>query len=158
MSIFTKLPDDAFCLNRDDAHHPLAAFSKHSFELEGQGWLSVEHYFQAMKFSDTALQQRIRDASHPLLAQKIARRNFWKVRGDWKKIQRVIMTRATYTKCRTHPEVAEALLATGERMIVEQSLYDHYWGCGRDQRGYNYYGKMLMDVRQRLREEGADKL
>ena len=38
-------------------------------------------------------------------------------------------------------------------MIVESSLYDHYWGCGRDQRGHNYYGKMLMDVRDKLRAE-----
>ncbi len=64
------------------------------------------------------------------------------------------MTRGTYIKCLTHPEVKEALLATGDKVIVENSLYDHFWGCGRDQRGHNYYGKMLMDVRKRLRKDG----
>ena len=156
MALFPdKIPENALFLSRDDPANPLAAYSKHSFELEGREWASVEHYFQTMKFSDEALREKIATADHPKIAAKIAKRNFWKVRKDWKKIQVVIMTRGTYIKCRTHPEVAQALLDTGDRMIVEESLYDHYWGCGRDQRGHNYYGKLLMDIRQRLREEAS---
>jgi ribA/ribD-fused uncharacterized protein len=64
-----------------------------------------------------------------------------------------MMTRAVYTKCRAHPEVAERLLATGDAKLVENSQYDYFWGCGRDRRGHNTYGKVLMDVRSRLREE-----
>lgn len=156
MSIFPPLlPADAIFLSRDDAINPLAAYSRHSFELDGATWPSVEHYFQSMKFNDKDLQEKIRQAHHPRDAAKIAKYKFWKVRRDWKKIQRVVMTRAAYIKCKTHSEVAEALLATGDRLLVESSLYDHYWGCGRDQRGENYFGKMLMDVRKRLREEAT---
>jgi len=155
MSLFVKIPEDAVLLSRDDASHPLAAYSKHDFELDAAQWPSVEHYFQAMKFLDPALQEKIRQAPHPKMAARIARNNFWKIRRDWKKIRRVIMTRATYIKCRSHAEVANALLATENRAIVERSLYDHYWGCGRDQRGHNYFGKMLMAVRDRLVEEGG---
>jgi hypothetical protein len=154
-SLSSKVPEDAYLLSRTDALHPLAAFSRHAFELDGDTWPSVEHYFQAMKFRDRRIREAIRDAPHPRLAQKIARRRFWKIRRDWKKLRRVLMTRATYIKCLTHPEVRDELLATGELTIVENSLYDHYWGCGRDQRGNNYFGKMLMDVRNRLREEKA---
>jgi ribA/ribD-fused uncharacterized protein len=157
MALFPKIPDDAVYLSREDAANPLAAWSKHEFELDGQLWPSVEHYFQAMKFSNPELQAQIRAAAHPRLAAAIARRNFWKKRRDWKKIQQVVMTRSTYIKCRTHQEVAAALLATGEQMIVEDSVYDHYWGCGRDQRGHNYFGKILMAVRQRLRDEGSTR-
>jgi ribA/ribD-fused uncharacterized protein len=155
MALFPKLPDDAILLTRDDASNPLASYSKHSFELDGAEWPSVEHYFQAMKFADQALQARIRQQTHPRLAAKIAKWNFFKKRKDWKKIQRVIMTRGTYIKCKQYPEVAEQLLATGEQMIIEASLYDYYWGLGRDQRGHNYYGKLLMDIRQRLLQEKA---
>ena len=153
MSLFEAIPTDAVFLSRDDVNHPLACWSRHGFDLEGCHWPSVEHYFHAMKFNNPQLREKIRQASHPREAAKVARRNFWKVRRDWKKIQVVIMTRGTYIKCRTHPGVAEALLATGDRMLVEESLYDHFWGCGRDQRGSNYYGKVLMDVRKKLRAE-----
>jgi predicted NAD-dependent protein-ADP-ribosyltransferase YbiA (DUF1768 family) len=38
-------------------------------------------------------------------------------------------------------------------MLVESSNYDYFWGCGRDRRGENMYGKVLMNVREKLREE-----
>lgn len=153
MSLFTAIPADAVMMNREDANELLASFSKHGFDLEELHWPSVEHYFHAMKFTGTELAEKIRLCGHPKEAQKLAKRHFWRVRRDWKKIQRVVMTRGTYIKCRTHQEVADALLATGDKMLVEQSLYDHFWGCGRDGRGDNYYGKMLMDVRDRLKQE-----
>ena len=64
-----------------------------------------------------------------------------------------MMTRAVYIKCRTHEEVAAALLATGDQQIVESSQYDYYWGCGRDGRGHNAFGKVLMAVRDKLKQE-----
>jgi ribA/ribD-fused uncharacterized protein len=63
------------------------------------------------------------------------------------------MTRGIYIKCRTHKEAADALLETGDQKIVESSQYDYYWGCGRDGRGHNTYGRVLMAVRDKLREE-----
>ncbi|MEA3300365.1 MAG: NADAR family protein [Pseudomonadota bacterium] len=153
MALFPKLADDAIYLDRGDPTNPLASYSRHGFELEGCDWPSVEHYFQAMKFDDPVLRARVRLAPNPAAAARIARWRFWRVRKDWKKVQLVMMTRGTWIKCHAHPEVAAALLDTGERMIVESSLYDYYWGCGRDQRGHNYYGKMLMDVREKLRAE-----
>ena len=76
-----------------------------------------------------------------------------RIRKDWSKIRRVIMTRAIYTKCRTHPEVAQRLLETGEKTLVETTQFDYFWGCGRDRRGRNIYGAVLMDVRKKLRDE-----
>ncbi len=63
------------------------------------------------------------------------------------------MTRAVYTKCRTHPNIARELLATGDETLVDNNQYDYFWGCGRDRRGNNAYGKALMNVRAKLREE-----
>jgi predicted NAD-dependent protein-ADP-ribosyltransferase YbiA (DUF1768 family) len=54
-------------------------------------------------------------------------------------------------KAQVHEDVLATLLATGDRQIVETSQYDYFWGCGRDTRGYNHYGQILMDVRGRLR-------
>jgi predicted NAD-dependent protein-ADP-ribosyltransferase YbiA (DUF1768 family) len=57
-----------------------------------------------------------------------------------------------FLKCRTHEDAAKALLATGDNRILEASQYDYRWGCGRDGRGNNAYGKILMAVRDKLRE------
>lgn len=57
----------------------------------------------------------------------------------------------------------EALLATGDRPLVEASPHDRTWGIGfkaadaeRNRRrwGFNLLGKCLMEVREQLRSEG----
>lgn len=146
-------PDNELYLSRSDVNEPLSSFSRHGFELDGQFWPSVEHYFQGMKFQIPADREKVRLAEHPAKARRQGRNRFRKIRRDWSKVRRVIMTRAVYTKCRTHPEIAERLLATGNTKLVENNQYDYFWGCGRDRRGYNTYGKVLMDVRSKLREE-----
>ncbi|MEZ5560611.1 MAG: NADAR family protein [Pseudomonadales bacterium] len=145
--------DSLLYLSRTDVNEPLSSFSRHGFELDGAFWPSVEHYFQAMKFEAEADRENVRLAEHPTKARRQGRSRFLKIRKDWSKVRRVIMTRAVYTKCRTHPDVAERLLATGDATLMENSQYDYFWGCGRDRRGHNTYGKVLMDVRSRLREE-----
>ena len=133
----------------------LGTFSRHGFSLEERDWPSVEHYYQAMKFVDADYRERIRQAVHPRQARKLGRSRWKKRREDWTRIKGTIMTRGVYTKCRTHPEVAELLLATGTATLVENSNYDYFWGCGRDRRGANMYGKVLMNVREKLRQERA---
>ena len=145
--------DNVLYLSRSDVNEPLSSFSRYGFELDGQFWPSVEHYFQGMKFEAPADREKVRLAAHPAKARRHGRSRFRKLRKDWSKVRRVIMTRAVYTKCRTHPEVAERLMATGDATLVENSQYDYFWGCGRDRRGHNTYGKVLMDVRSKLREE-----
>jgi ribA/ribD-fused uncharacterized protein len=154
--MFTE-PDNALYLSRSDVNEPLSSYSRHGFELEGVFWPSVEHYFQGMKFESPADREKVRLAEHPAKARRLGRSRFRKLRKDWSQVRRVIMTRAVYTKCRTHSEVAERLLATGDVNLVESSQYDYFWGCGRDRRGHNTYGQVLMDVRRKLRQErGGD--
>ena len=149
-------PDDKLYLSRSDVNEPLSSFSRHGFDLDGHFWPSVEHYFQGMKFENSEYQDKVRSAEHPSKARKLGRTRFKRIRKDWSKVRRVIMTRAVYTKMRTHPEVADLLLATGDQKIVENTQYDYFWGCGRDFRGHNTYGQVLMDVRDKLREERGE--
>lgn len=151
--IFKPRADNVVYLSRTDANEPLSSYSRHGFDLDGLHWPSVEHYFQAMKSEDAALRARVAATQHPREARRVGRSRRVKLRKDWKKVRRVIMTRAVYTKCKTHPEVAKVLLATGDNPLVALNSYDYYWGCGRDGRGHNTYGVVLMDVRDKLREE-----
>ena len=68
------------------------------------------------------------------------------------------MTRAVYIKMRTHPEIKKTLLETEDATLIESSAYDYFWGCGRDRRGHNHYGKVLMAVRDKLRKEHEQEI
>ena len=151
--MFTNDDTKKYTLSRIDPTHLLAAYSRHGFELDGAEWPSVEHYYQAMKFEDTDYRDQIRNAPHPADATKLGKSKKHGRRKDWDQLKETYMTRGTYIKCRSHPEVVKALLATGEMHIMETSQYDYYWGCGRDTRGHNTYGKVLMNVREQLRTE-----
>ncbi|MCM0612977.1 NADAR family protein [Marinobacter sediminum] len=140
-------------LSRTDPENPFGTYAAFSFELEGKGWPTVEHYFQGMKFTDETRQEQVRTAATPAQARKLGRKRHKSLRRDWKQVRETIMTRGVYVRCRTHPELAEELLNTGEQRIVENSNFDYFWGCGRDRRGDNCYGKVLMNVRAKLREE-----
>jgi ribA/ribD-fused uncharacterized protein len=124
-----------------------------SFELDGAQWPSVEHYYQAMKFEDEAHRNKIRECTSAAEAAKLGKSRRAKRRKDWKKTSTVVMTRGTYIKCKTHPEIAEQLLSTGGLRIAELSGYDYFWGSGRDMRGKNNFGKVLMAVRDKLKTE-----
>lgn len=60
------------------------------------------------------------------------------------------MTRAVYTKCRTHSEVARVLFDNCKIKISNLTMYDNSRNSGRDIRGKNNYGKVLMSVREKL--------
>ncbi len=157
--IFTPPPDNAIYLSRRDPEDPLGTFSAHAILLDDFSWPTAEHYFQAMRFESTDMREQIRRAPTPQAAKalgepSILKRLFSRQRKDWENVRRAYMTRAMYTKCKAWPEVAEKLLATGDEKLVENDQYDYYWGCGRDLRGDNTYGKVLMDIRTKLREEG----
>ena len=150
---FEPIGQDAVLVSMEDANDPLSTYSRHGFELDGELWPSIAHYVEAMKFTDADLRKAICAAESPNAARRLAKRNRRRIRGDWNRLRETYMTRGVYRKCRTSEDAALALLATGERRIVETSQYDYYWGCGRDTRGLNTYGKVLMQVRERLREE-----
>lgn len=146
-----------YYLSRSDVNHPLSSYSRLGFVLDDSEWPSVEHYYQGMKFEEPELRESVRTAEHPEKAKQLAESNKAAIRKDWQQVREVMMTRAVYIKCRTHEAVATALLATGDQQIIETSQYDYYWGCGRDGRGHNTFGKVLMAVRDKLKAEREEK-
>ena len=66
-----------------------------------------------------------------------------------------MMHEAVLIKFLTHIDIQSILISTGDRLIVENSPTDCYWGCGGDKTGQNHLGKILMNVRQEIRQRLA---
>ena len=128
-------------------------FSAHGFELDSKYWKTSEHYFQAMKFEGTEYEDKIREARQPKEAATLGRRRDFPLRKDWEDIKDDVMRRAVLAKFRTHEDIRDRLLSTGDEELIEKTTGDYYWGCGTDGTGKNMLGKILMEVRDILRQE-----
>ena len=73
------------------------------------------------------------------------------LRSDWEEVKNKIMYEVCYAKFTQNPELKEKLLLTGDEELIEgNTWHDTYWGvCNR--RGKNKLGKILMRVREELR-------
>lgn len=150
---FSHKKSASIYISRSDDENLLSSFSPHPFHLDEADWPTVEHYYQAMKFSDPQQQAAIRNTPSPAEARILAEENKKAIRNDWKKVKVVVMTRGVYIQARTHAAISKALLKTADKDLVENSQYDYFWGCGRDGKGGNQYGVVLMAVREKLQEE-----
>jgi len=127
-------------------------FAAFSFTLDGERWPTSEHYFQAQKFEDEAYRQKVRKANSPMLAARLGRDRKQKLRRDWESVKVGIMRAAVLAKFTQHEELQALLLSTGQAKLVEHTENDDYWGDGGDGSGKNMLGRILMQVRDSLRE------
>lgn len=146
--------DNAITFSRLDENHILSSCFDHELYLEQKRWLSMEHYFQ-IQIAGSHKQVKEIERRDALQAHYYAKPWYRIKRRGWRALRRVLMTRAAYTKAQMYPDVKDYLLQTQERLMVESSQYDYYWGLGRDQRGENMFGRVWMDVRTKLQEEAV---
>lgn len=52
-----------------------------------------------------------------------------------------------------NPHLLEKLMSTGDRVIVEHTVNNSYWGDGGDGSGKNRLGILLMEVREEFRNK-----
>ena len=128
-------------------------FSNHGFEQKGEYWNTVEHYFQAQKFAETAYEEEVRLAKTPMDAAKKGRDRKKPLRDDWELIKDKVMKDAVLKKFSTHADIRDLLISTGSQEIIEATTDDYYWGCGLDGTGKNELGKILMEVREILKNQ-----
>jgi N-glycosidase YbiA len=137
----------------DQPYGCFSNFSAHGVELAGRSWPTAEHYYQAQKFlgSDQDLFERIYAAPTPEVAAKLGRSHPQAHRPDWDQIKLLVMGDVVRDKFQRHREIQAILIATGDRLLVEDSPVDYFWGCGVDRTGTNHLGQILMRVRDELR-------
>jgi hypothetical protein len=65
------------------------------------------------------------------------------------------MREVVYAKFKQHKNLKEILLSTGDKVLIEHTSRDSYWGDGGDGSGQNWLGKTLVTVRDQLRNEAS---
>ena len=127
-------------------------FSKHSFIVDGRIWMTSEHYYQAQKhIENKEYYDKIHMALGPMDAAKLGRNSSNTFRKDWDEVKLNVMKEVILLKFLSNTSAQKVLLSTGEKELIEASLTDNYWGEGKDGKGENNLGKILMSVRKILK-------
>jgi ribA/ribD-fused uncharacterized protein len=134
-------------------HGCFSNFYRAPIELKGKRWPTSEHYFQAQKRAGTAREEEIRRAATPKEAARLGRDRKVPLRPDWEQVRDDVMREAVLAKFTQHADLRALLLATGGAVLVEHTENDSYWADGGDGSGRNMLGRILMEVRERLRHE-----
>lgn len=145
-------------INKFDGEY---AFLSNFYECPIVGWDGItyptnEHYFQAQKTLNKIEKRAIAAAPTPGKSKRMGRNV--QLRPDWEVIKDQVMLDALRLKFAV-PEMREKLLATGDEELVEGTWWhDKTWGvcyCPEcEGRGENRLGKLLMKVREEIKNNG----
>ena len=67
------------------------------------------------------------------------------------------MRAALIAKFSQHADLGKELITTGKTYLVESSQSDAFWGTGKNGKGKNMLGMLLMEVRTVLIERSGEK-
>lgn len=141
------------------------------FTVDCVSYNCAEQYMMAEKafaFGDEKAWNEVMSSYHPMTIKKLGRRirNFndyvWSCNRD------EIVKTANLAKFSQNEKLKEFLLSTGDKILVEASLYDTIWGIGLDAdspdacsprrwKGENRLGFILMEVRDIIRGKETKK-
>lgn len=136
------------------------------FTIDNVLFPTTEHHMMVMKallMGDQAMARTILNTKSPSAVKGLGKKvkNFSPQLWDTHKFE-IVLT-GNMAKFTQHPDLKQQLLATGDRIIAEASPYDKIWGIGMaptdsrarnpaNWKGQNLLGRILMEVRSRLRQ------
>ncbi|KAG9002176.1 hypothetical protein FRB93_011802 [Tulasnella sp. JGI-2019a] len=124
-------------------------------------------YHKAVLFEDAAIAEEILATTDPKKTRALGRRisNFDEEIWEMKRYD--IVLAGNIAKFKASEECKKNLLATGNKILVEASPSDRNWGIGftaknapanQSKWGLNLLGRVLVEVRETLRQESSTKL
>jgi ribA/ribD-fused uncharacterized protein len=133
--------------SKSPSYKELSNFHKAKMLLDGKEWPTVEHYFQAQKFSSSPdYQETIRAAATPVKAKSLGASKEYPIRNDWDTYREEVMKKALKAKFEQNADLKQLLKSTEGKALVEDTM-DPYWGQGRNKKGKNRLGLLLMELR-----------
>lgn len=125
--------------------------------------LTSEALYQACRFPHLPDVQRMIIGENSPMTAKMRSKPYRKdSRRDWDHVRVRIMRWCLRMKLASNwSAFSELLLRTGDRPIVEQSRKDDFWGAkvvgdGSTLVGMNVLGRLLMELREQVKEHGRD--
>ena len=119
---------------------------------EGVEYPTVEHAFQAAKTLDLEERKKFEYMDYAGNAKKCGRKVT--LRPDWEEVKVDIMLDLLRQKFK-HEKHRQPLIATGTAHLEEGNNHgDKFWGTVRGE-GKNTLGKLLMQVREEILNEGS---
>lgn len=134
-------------------YYVFSSFSAFAIEWKGRFYPTAEHAYHSQKFENDALKELIRNARSAHDALKLAHANRDQYRADWDNVKLGVMKEILRIKAMQHPYVMKKLLESSERVLVEDSWRDSYWGWGPNKDGENHLGKLWMELREEFKRE-----
>ena len=130
----------------------LSNFHPSTIWIGGKSYPTVEHAYQSHKTLNEDSRELIRTAKDPAIAKKLGRGV--EMRPDWDVVKEGLMRDFIREKFGS-PFLADQLLATGEAELIHGNTWnDRVWGVCRGS-GENLLGKILMEVRQELKNSSS---
>ena len=138
------------------------------FDYAGQHYANSEQfmmYQKVMMFGKYELAEKIMKTGDPGKCKKLAGQKFPEFDSTiWEKTCYTAVKRGVKAKFAQNDDILEVLLGTGNAILAECSPYDKKWGIGINLnnsdcrviakwRGRNLLGRILMKVREELRQE-----
>lgn len=137
--------------SKSPTYSEFSNFHSSPFTLKGKEWPTVEHYFQAEKFTeDSELQERIRLSVSPAAAKKLGRTRTPHFRSNWEAVKEGVMLEGLRAKFTQNMELGKLLKSTGSVPLKEKAFWDSFWGTGRTGTGKNRMGVLLEKVRAEI--------
>lgn len=120
-------------------------------EVDGRRFPTAEHAYQFAKPIDPAVAEWIMAAPKPHLVAVAAHGLLsFDVRPDWTTFKVERMRQVLLAKFLQHDDLALKLKRTAPLELVEESKTDAFWGIGKNGRGKNMLGTLLMEIRAEL--------
>jgi len=146
--MFDSLKEEMAITSFRNEYHFLSNFYEYPILYNNVLYKSTEHAFQAQKTLDLEEIQLVRNASTPGRAKKLGKEVT--LREDWEDIKVDVMRDILWAKF-SNTDLSTKLLSTGERHLIEgNNWHDDFWGM-HSHKGKNMLGKLLMEIRDELR-------
>lgn len=115
----------------------------------------MEGYYLSQMFAgvNNKAEVLIREAFSPLTCKKLASNYLLPVarKEEWNDgLRDRVMMRGLIIKFVSDPELGRLLVSTGDCILVNSTIDDAYWGSGKDGKGENKLGILLMSIRSFL--------